>query len=336
MNFVDRKTRTRHQATYDGTLNQKRITMEEASSIATPARKLARSAASTTRGASSAEASAPKYGVADLEEDLANIAELEVRNGSPVLLEPCSQDTMDDLVKQLRRLRKSVPRMFVERGTLYLEEADDHESIVAAFNAQVVTYNMSIGIHHTLPLEMLGSSQCMLAHGKVQPDSKYVVCTVPPRGCPNLVVEVAMSQTFRALHHKANRYFDESPNVLVAIAVKAYSRNQVLLALVYERSSGSSAPTTAVSFGARPMPAELAHEVMATTGAAQVTGYVEGHNPLIPCDRYGIQQYLLRIDHRLALAINDTGRQVAPEHENAPELVFDLFEIQESLPATGV
>ena len=100
-----------------------------------------------------------------------------------------------------------------------------------------------------------------------------------------------------------------------------YIRNQ-------DRTRGVEAPVFAISFGAQLLPGILRQEVLHETHVVAVTGYVEGENPLVPCDRPNIPEYQLRIDHRLLLAIDREGHVLAAEHENAPDLFIDLFLLQ--------
>jgi hypothetical protein len=153
-----------------------------------------------------------------------------------------------------------------------------------------------------------------------------------------MVVEVATSQSLEDLHHKCLRYLNESTNVLVVIAVKLYPAehfvDRVMLAMMYFRNTDNRpvlAPTTAVSFGPAAMPLMLADTVMQVAHASGISGFVQGRDSMIPCDRAGIDEYLLTISHHLLLAINDEGGLVAPHHFDASDLIIDLFHIQQSI-----
>jgi hypothetical protein len=148
-------------------------------------------------------------------------------------------------------------------------------------------------------------------------------------------VEVAISQHLEALHHKCCRYLNETDNVLVVVAVKVFLDEDVpnayMVAFVYLRHPDGArveAPVTAIAFGSLVLPAVLRDEVLAETQVAAVTGYVEGIDPLVPCNQRNIPAYQLRIDHGLLLAVDLAGNVIAPEHENAPDLFIDLFLLQ--------
>jgi hypothetical protein len=273
-----------------------------------------------------------------LQRNLQNISSLPIRHGSRVLLKACTQVELNSLVKALNKAEEPVPRMLVESGALLLEEYPTsaiHEAISRYFDRATGQYNVAVTGDLMRPLLAMGTADRSLANGVVQPDGQFEVATIPPRNCPNIVIEVAKMQSLAALHRKSLRYLNESSNVLVVIAIKVY-HNLAMLALVYHRSADGStpvhAPTTAVSFGySPPMSTRTAANAFRTTGR-RVSGYVEGQAPLIPCDHAGIPQYQLRVDHRLALATNDAGGEVAPEHQDAPDLVFELFDARRSLP----
>jgi hypothetical protein len=272
---------------------------------------------------------------------LRDIPGLTVEHGSPIVLEYCTQAMLDMIEDNFSELGLPFPRMRVERNKLCLEEysiSTEHEEIARAFDYFATRYNTSISGDFSDPLRLQGSASYDMSFGAVQPDCRYEVRRTPARNCPNMVVEIAISQTLEDLHHKCLRYLNESSNVLVAIAVKVFAADnfvdRVLLAMVYIRNADGQrveVPETAVSFGPAVMSLTLTNRVMQVTHVAGVSGFVEGKDPLIPCDRPGIEQYLLTINHQLLLAINDEGGDVAPHHVNAPDLVMDLYHVLKSL-----
>jgi hypothetical protein len=79
------------------------------------------------------------------------------------------------------------------------------------------------------------------------------------------------------------------------------------------------------------MSSASAYETMQITHAEEVSGFVEGRESLIPCDRPGIEQYFLTISHYVLLATNDEGGEVVPHRAAAPDLVIDLYHVQRPL-----
>jgi hypothetical protein len=259
-------------------------------------------------------------------------------NGSPMLASPFTQEQLERLVDQLKMSDRPLPKMFVEDGKLLLDEdlGTVHESVSRSIVGVIVAYNTSLSGRPNRPLLAAGAGARRLNRGKVQPDEQFEVHTVPRRGCPNFVVEVAHAQGLRAAVHRAGRYFRESDNILICLVVKIYSRRVdgscAMLALLYYREPNPAhmVPQAVISFGTAPIPRQQADRIVALTHAAHVSGFVEDATPLVPCDRLGIPRYQLAIDHLRLLATNPHGAGgVAANHVDVPDFVMDLFYVQE-------
>eukprot|EP01040_Poterioochromonas_malhamensis_P015978 gene15978-18013_t len=259
-------------------------------------------------------------------------------NGSPVLASPFTQEQLEGLVDQLKMSDRPLPKMFVEDGKLLLDEdlGTVHESVSRSIVGAIVAYNTSLSGRPNRPLFAVGAGAHRLNRGKVQPDEQFEVHTVPRRGCPNFVVEVAHEQGLRAAVHRAERYFRESDNILICLVVKIYSRRVdgscAMLALLYYREPNPAhmVPQAVISFGTAPISRQHADRIVGLTQAASVSGFVEDAVPLVPCDRLGIPMYQLAIDHLRLLATNPHGDgEVAANHVDVPDFVMDLFNVQE-------
>jgi hypothetical protein len=278
---------------------------------------------------------------------LQNVQLLQCENGSPILLERCTHPMMMYIRRGLRAMGKGVPRMFVERDRLFLEELSisiSHERIVSAVCCQVADYNLGISGSSRSPMICYGRASYVFSGGDiVEPDTQFEVQSSCRCSCPNFVVEVAVLQNFEALHHKCCRYLNDSDNVMAVLGVKLFHpegsdpRNDAMLALLYTRGCDStdrdrreSIPTAAVSFGPGCMSSLLAGQISEVIGSG-VTGYVEGADPLVPCNRAKLAPYLLRISRNLLLTATNEIGAVPSEFADAPDLTIDLFEILEYL-----
>lgn len=260
------------------------------------------------------------------------------RHGNILLLEQCSIELKEAVEVRLRTLNFA-PRLFVEKGALFVEElaiGPVHEAAVSFFAAQRGAYNYAVTGTYSFPLRGSGSADHHLQRGFVNPDCSFEVWHLPPRGCPNVVVEVGDSQNVESLHHKARRYFAESDNILIVVVVKLYEKEDsgAMVVLVYHRSHDASdlVPVEGVSFGTIALRAELVQELIYITHIPlhHLRGWYEGNvGDNTPCTEPDLDTYRLVLPHHLLLAVNVEGEDVAPDfRDNAQDWSIDLYTLQ--------
>lgn len=263
------------------------------------------------------------------------------RHGNLLLLERCTTELKDIVATHLRKIN-IVPRLFVEKGALFVEElaiGPVHEAAVTFFSVQKGAYNQALTGTYSFPLRGTGSANHHLNHGTVNPDCSFQVVRFPPRGCPNVVVEVGDSQNVESLHHKACRYLHESDNILIVVVVKVYERegNGAMVVLVYHRNHDAvvTVPVEGVSFGTIALRAELVQELIEMTHIPlhRLRGWYEGNvGDNTPCTELDMDTYRLMLPHHLVLAVNVEGGEVAPEYrDNAQDWSIDLYTLQTDL-----
>ena len=211
-----------------------------------------------------------------------------------------------------------------------------HEAASDFFSRKYCGYNLQCSNTDDNPLISTGSASHYLNDGsEMQPDKSF---KVPHRGCPNIVVEIGMSQSLESLHDKAVRYLTTTDNIMIVITIKIYSAHNndcrmICCMYLRQQNQNNDTPVRAISFGTA---AVSLPDLMDTTGVAieNVRGLFEPHgdfqgDPI--CNQAGMEAYQLRLPRQLLLAEDNVGININANNINYPDWIIDLFALQTTI-----
>lgn len=211
-----------------------------------------------------------------------------------------------------------------------------HEATAEIFAGLAERYNCSVSGNDSRNwlLTPIGSKTIQIRRGfSKEPDKGY---HRPKRCTPNLIVEIANTQTMTRLYDVCQFWF-ELPNVLLFVGIKLYEpvqyqvdgvleNRRAIVALLFARED-VEVPARVISFGDRE-PSDTEHndiEWIAHGTPIEGVGFPAG----VPCNAYGIPMYQLPLPGDLLLALDEDGDRVvrSPLREQYPDWTIDLFDL---------
>jgi Uma2 family endonuclease len=252
-----------------------------------------------------------------------------------VLLEPCDPELFAQVLKWRDRIGRKF-RVSLLNGKLMAElPLGPHENACGYFDMMAYRYNDSVGGGRQKPLRVDRSEYYFLDNGiKVEPDAQF---RVADRHCPNLVIEVANTDSVAKTHQKAAQYLTLSDNIMMVGVVKIYP-NGAMLYLQYSRSLPQPinnidliVPDFGVSFGPTPMSSVQVGNVLQATHLelANLRGYfANNQGPNEPCLEPHMPSYQVTYPRHLLLCLDLAGQQVDQRWNQYGDWQLDLFDLQ--------
>jgi hypothetical protein len=218
-----------------------------------------------------------------------------------------------------------------------------HESAASFFGTQIerhMTYKFQLSEVDPRPLKVKGSADRRLSNSCKQPDESI---TVARRGCPNLVVEIARSQTVESLHTVCSNYFTQSNNIMIVVGVKIFTLRIIegivhrpMVLFLYLRQAAQTRRQlpyyiqNMISFG---------NIELSSAEADQIFGSVSNYPPLVgvgclsfpACDRRELPEYQLSIPYAHLLCIGNTADEAEVAEAYRQNWTLDLHALQEEI-----
>lgn len=229
--------------------------------------------------------------------------------------------------------------LFIDNSILLTEQylTAAHERASFFFAVKAVVYNLQLSGHDSMPLEAQGSYDRRLRYSCKQPDQSFAVVD---RHCPNLLVEVAVSQTLESLHVVCSNYFLQSDNIMIAIGIKLFGPQVIdgiiyrpmLLFLYLRQVIPNHEPYTirdAISFGNSALSSEEVNDIMRfIPNAPQLVGVGHGYPD---CARRQLPCYQLQIPYAHLLCIDNNANTADIQSSYQHDWIIDLYDLQETI-----
>ncbi len=263
-----------------------------------------------------------------------------------ILWDNCTREFYDEIGDYVERTGRKTRVEYIGGRAVISElgpPSFQHEAAAQFFSGMASTYNTQNGSPmDTLPLKPNGAAGYNLDDGRrsqVSPDNQL---RMRGRSCPNVIVEVAHTQTLLDLCDKAKSYIKLSANIMIVCGIKIFP-NRALLFLLYERPGAYFGmlmpnhvpliPSIAISFGPAAMTTAQVNEFSMYTGMPihRLRGFYDGqevynnHDP--PCRDLGQAPYMVCLPRNLLLSEDNFGH-VNEAYSAFGDMEIDLYKLQ--------